>query len=210
MERVQIITQVKNLLANGNTKAAIETLLQYLEANRSTVKSLYDDTIRVKARHLRAIRQQFMGLLKSEDAEILINQVNEAILEILGNLEQEDTAIPTPNNQKTPMYMYILGGITVITGLFFTIQAIQINQQRSALPDFCPSFSETAVFHTLILPFKSFSDKTMPVHQAIRTRLNLMADSLKLSVSNEIAQIKEGDSRYPDRFEDAAELAQQW
>ncbi|NJL74494.1 MAG: hypothetical protein HC892_05075 [Saprospiraceae bacterium] len=105
--------------------------------------------------------------------------------------------------------MYILGGIAVITGLFFTIQAIQINQQRSALPDFCPSFSEAAVFHTLILPFKSFSDKTMPVHQAIRTRLNLMADSLKLSISNEIAQIKESDSRYPDRFEDAAELAQQ-
>ncbi|NJL74495.1 MAG: hypothetical protein HC892_05080 [Saprospiraceae bacterium] len=100
MERVQIITQVKNLLANGNTKAAIETLLQYLEANRSTVKSLYDHTIQVKARHLRAIRQQFMGLLKSEDAEILINQVNEAILEILGNLEQEDTTVPAPSNQK--------------------------------------------------------------------------------------------------------------
>jgi len=207
MERVQIIAQVKDLLANSDTKAAIEQLLQYLEANRNTSKQLYNEAIQVKARHLRAIRQQSMGLLKLEDAEILINQVNETVVQILGYLEIEDENKTQEVKRKIPNYVYILAGIAVLTSAFFAVQYFQ--QQQKALPDFCPEFDSDIAFHTLILPFKSFSDKTMPVHQAIQTRLNILADNMNLPIANEIARIQETDFNYPDRFEDAARLAEQ-
>ncbi len=199
--------QVKLLIKKGKTKEAIDLLIQLLEERQNIFPKFYNEAIQLKARYLRANRKLSMGLMKAEDADLIINQVNDACLQLLDNLQEKfdlsnvETAVP----QRKKGWEWVVGSLTIAVLLLLAFYWLQQNKQSIKLPAHCPPFEVDTNFNVMILPYESLtSTASSNVHQLIEQRFNLLADQFALPISIGLGKMIDA---YPKRYEEANSLA---
>lgn len=206
MDYIAIHKDIKSLIEQGKTKEATDALIEYLEGRQSTFGSFYNDAIQIKARYLRANRKLSMGLVKAEDADLVINQVNEACLQLLDRIEEKINIplTPPPTNPKNLTWLWIGAGLIATMSLLFIFKQFQPDKPAPQLPAYCPAFTEDTVFNVMILPFESLDGTTSNLHKVVEQRFNLLADQFRLPINVGLGTINDN---YPQRYEEANDLA---
>jgi hypothetical protein len=127
---------LKSLVADGQTGKALEALLEYCEAKGFT--NLLKAVHLLKARHTKYLSDESLGLLDYRDAQLTLNQINAAVLELLNSDLEKD--LPTPpasaGTGKRKLF-FILAGVIVAVLLI----------SKFALPGPAKAFSLTVFVH---------------------------------------------------------------
>ena len=140
MDTVQLSTQIRRLIAEGELETAARTLLQYLdqEGLSSADKArfqVYNQALYQVAQLNELQDQVIRGIISTEDADLKRNRIREALLEIsegLGSLEVVTTLqkshlptvpLPKPKHNLTQ----IIGILFILTLLIWALIKISIN-----------------------------------------------------------------------------------
>ncbi|MEM0991976.1 MAG: hypothetical protein AAF847_16580 [Bacteroidota bacterium] len=208
MEKIQTTREVNQLLSGGNTKEAIELLLNFLESQEEEQSELYEKIIQIKAQFLRSQRRRSLGIITAKRADELVEEVHEEIKYFLALLNGKHPVRQKAWWLKVPNYVYWLAVGAVLLLSFLTYQLTRTTVVRQARAH-CPSFTEDAEFNILILPFTPEYDanKSYP-HELALAHFQEYIDSMNLSISAGISGLQIENERYPKDISSAVELAQ--
>jgi tetratricopeptide (TPR) repeat protein len=211
MKVTELISASKQLIGQGDIEQAIEDLVAFLEkdgkyAELAQVSRLNQaDLYQNKA-------QVIKGIISSDDARLVTNQVTDNVLQILHRIEAGKTTLTDPeviNTATEPptsvkWKYYVVGGIVAFTiaVLLWKLGFFQKTKQT------CPDFGQTVDFKTLILPLKQTGDQKTAAEPEvdIMVELNkLLEKSGNKAISNIKPNFTEG---YPTP-EQAAVMARE-
>jgi len=113
---------LKSLVADGQTGKALETLLEYSRAKG--LPHLGKAVQLLQARHAKYESNESLGLLDYRDAQLTLNQINAAVLELLGgNLEKDLPPPVTANRNGHRNWLAMLGpGLSLMVLIFLVIK----------------------------------------------------------------------------------------
>ncbi|MEM9884826.1 MAG: hypothetical protein AAF849_02970 [Bacteroidota bacterium] len=208
MEKIQTTRKVERLLSQGNTKEAIELLLNFLEDQEEEDTQFYNKIIQIKAQFLRSQRRRSLGIITAKRSDELVGEVNEEVRYYLALLNGKNPVRQRVWWLKIPNYVYglILGGVLLLSLLTYQFTREKVIKQARA---HCPNFVEEADFNILILPFlpEYRQDKSYP-HELALAHFQEYIDSMNLSISAGISGLQIDDEQYPKHTQDVLQLAQ--
>ena len=98
--------KLQTLLSQGNTKQVIKELLKLTQQQ----EDLYEETILQSARFEKLSKKKRLGTTSSDEINISLAQINEALLHIINRLENfEET-----QNKERSWWKYVTGAAVII------------------------------------------------------------------------------------------------
>lgn len=204
MEKIQATTQVEKLLRKGDTKEAIDHLLNFLENYEEGASPLYEEVIKVKAQFLRAQRRRSIGIISTKREEELIEEIHSEMRFLLARMNGRVNERKKSLWIKIPNYIYFIAMGVAFLMTFLTYNITQKKALKKATAH-CPNFNEESEFNILILPLGK-SNKTL--EERAKDRFQLFIDSMNLDISAQISGLAIDDEEYPQTVEGAVQLAQ--
>lgn len=171
MDTVQLSTQIRRLIAEGELETAARTLLQYLdqEGLSSADKArfqVYNQALYQVAQLNELQDQVIRGIISTEDADLKRNRLREALLEIVEKMLQLERVPPgtgketlvlpaAPPKGKWPLLSRIIGGIVGVALLISIIS--KIIPDKTIQPSGC--YIETGLSTEFLVEPQVFSPK---------------------------------------------------
>jgi|GEM_PF-2044041 len=110
--------QLQQLIAEGNTEAAIKAFLQLVEAGELHNRRLHDDLLLLSNRFEDLKRKETLGLLDRDDAVREHALVNEALLHLIAEFESGSGDKPGANTiTKNRRWIWLLAGLAAAASL---------------------------------------------------------------------------------------------
>lgn len=106
--------QIRTLLTEDRTEAAIDALLDWAKASYAT---LYDQVVLLRARWEKIEQESNLGLISREEAMRQTSQVNVALLHLLGDLERRPAApafLAAPSDTRSRWLPILFGGLVLV------------------------------------------------------------------------------------------------
>lgn len=121
------VDEIRRLIAEAETEAAIELLLQ---ATRAYSKKLQDEAILLSARFEEWRKDERMGMVENESE---LNKINAAVLELAHSIAEPVPETPKPRVEPTPKKARTRIGLLVISLLGLALLAIVIAKWGSGI-----------------------------------------------------------------------------
>jgi hypothetical protein len=144
----------RQLLREGDTARALETLIAHLEASNADPEAL--QTLRVLESGVNATRRQEQkGILSFQEAQREYSKANDAILTLLNDLAAGRKTSGTPPAATLRRYWPVALGLLALTvATWFLLRQFR---RPTALPDKCPDYQPVG-YKILLLPFQNLGD----------------------------------------------------
>ncbi len=186
-----IFESVRQHLQQGETGAALQTMITFLEAEGKQAELLR--TLRVvQANYNAAKQQELKGILAFQEAQREYSKVNDALLSTIDDLSAgrpQNTAVTVTRN-KMPL---IWGGaalllVVIVAAVLFlrrskTAEPVPVAQNSE---DNCPVFRD-AQYKIMLIPFLSLNEKESKPEVSIQMRIRDLTRSNNISADVEIA-----------------------
>ncbi len=183
-----IFESVRQHLQQGETGAALQILISYLESDGKQSELLR--TLRVVQANFNAAKQQELkGILAFQEAQREYSKVNDALLSTMDDLSAGRTLnsrIPVSPNRLP----WIIGGVILLVGivagaLFF--RARNASAKTDGPPAAaCPDFSDSN-YKIMLLPFVGLSEQQSKPEQSIQVRIRELTRNNNLITDVEIS-----------------------
>lgn len=113
------LQDIRVLIAQGDTSGAIKALANRVNEGVVQKRRLRDDVLILSNRFEELKRKETLGLLEQEDAVRESAQVNEALLNLLAEIEEspsqaQNISKVSPNQSWRPLYTYLTLGLLVL------------------------------------------------------------------------------------------------
>ncbi len=116
----EITKQVQNLIEQGNTQEALQTLADWLRTQRTAT---LNEVILLRSRYEEVERDLGLNLISPEEGARAYSQINFALLNLLQNLDNPTpTAVPTPNRKG--WLIAGAGALLIIVLLMFVLKVL--------------------------------------------------------------------------------------
>lgn len=208
--QVQIINQVRKLIAEADVKQALDVLVQYLEKEKGQFEDFTDSVIQLQALYNKTKLEEVKGIISSSDAQLRYSQLNQKVLDLLELLSAGKPAKSTGNKLKR-ILPFALGFLILgaIIGVFFVNKNINPNDPVLPADTFkCPTFEPDSAFKILLLPFRPLAGGLQNTHIAIQERFSDLQNQWKINTDTEVLSIDPLDNRiYPGDYPEASKLA---
>jgi len=211
MDINSIIESTRDLLRQGETGKALQTLLGFLEKDPR-----YADAARtlqvVEANYNAARQQEIKGILSFQDAQRQYSQVNDALLSSLDALAA-GRAPRVMSAQKNSYVPWVIGGVAVLLlglllGLWLTRRGSDKPAQAQVDAEVtCPKF-DPKDFKIMLLPFQNLGNEVARPELAIQTRIRDLTGRNSLNADIEVLADKRFEDNTPD-IDAAAALGKQ-
>lgn len=188
-----IFEMVRQHLQQGETGAALHTMITYLEAEGKQEELLR--TLRVvQANYNAAKQQELKGILAFQEAQREYSKVNDALLSTIDDLSAGrntgTSARPAPNRN-----WWIIGGaallvVAVVAAILFfrkpkTADPVAGKGDESGVK--CPQF-RPADYRIMLIPFISLNDQVARPALSIQMRIRDLTRNNNISADVEIAE----------------------
>lgn len=192
MAQHPIFEAVRQHLQQGETGAALHTLITYLETEGTKTELL--QTLRVIQSNYNAAKQQELkGILAFQEAQREYSKVTDALLTAMDDLaagRPAGTRI-TPVATAQPNRMrWIIGGIAgivvIAAAAFFFTRKPADSATTDSKPSMCPNFRDSA-YHVLLLPFLSLSKDELRPSVSVQARIRTLTQNNDIVADVEIA-----------------------
>jgi tetratricopeptide (TPR) repeat protein len=207
MNMTEMISSSKQLIGQGDIEQAIENLVAFLESD-----SKYAELAQVcrlnQADLYQNKAQVIKGIISSDDARLVTNQVTDNVLQILKRVEEGKTTLTDPElmqpNTEPPTSVkwkyYLMGGIVALT---LAVLAWKFGLFTKEKPT-CPDFGKTVEFKALIIPLKQTGDQKT----AAEPEVDIMVELNKLLEKSGNKAISNIKPNYTDGYPTPEQAAQ--
>lgn len=208
MNNSQILPSIKQLIGEGNIEQALEKLIGLLEtdpryaelaqAARVNQADLYQN----KAASLK-------GTVNSEDTRLVMNQLADNVLQIIGRVEKGQFTLPGQGDQPAHSQAwryYVAGGIVTLAAAIVIWRLLGGNFSNNSGD--CPNFGDSYKWKVMVLPFKQTGDKTNTEYE-ISDGLNKLIQQtpeMKTQIISDVNDNYKIEENYPNPAE-AADIA---
>ncbi len=189
-----IFEAVRQHLQQGETGAALQTMITFLETEGKQTELLH--TLRViQANYNAAKQQELKGILAFQEAQREYSKVNDALLTTIDDLTSgrpTNTRV-APVADKPNRMPWILGGIGLLAiiaiATFFLFRKSGKNTPGNAQSQVkeCPDF-RPANYHIMLLPFLNLGREPARPSLSIQMRIRDLTRTNNMSTDVEIAQ----------------------
>ena len=212
MDRLQFVSDIKQLLSAAETEQALEQLSVFL-AQDEKYAALLNATIQAQAQLERTRKDEVRGTISFENAKLSYNQITDQALLILDYLEKNKLQFSTPAvpAKSKKSWIYAVVGIILIGFVgVFVLRKINRQNDRTQGIRACPAFEKTADFNILLLPYQPFPlNAPIGTHTAVRRRLGELNDRYNINASVGIYELDIADENsYPSNAKEASKLAE--
>ncbi|MCC6279548.1 MAG: hypothetical protein IT262_03045 [Saprospiraceae bacterium] len=189
-----IFETVRQHLQQGETGAALQTMITYLEAEGTQTELLH--TLRVvQANYNAAKQQELKGILAFQEAQREYSKVNDALLSTIDDLSAgrplHTVAPAAPARSKMP---WIIGGaaflvVALVAVFMFSRKpktAVTDPAQANAAEANCPQF-RAAEYKIMLIPFLSLNKEESKPELSVQTRIRDLTRDNDISADVEIA-----------------------
>lgn len=186
-----IFDVVRQHLQQGETGAALQTIITYLEADGKQADLLH--TLRViQANFNSAKQQELKGILAFQEAQREYSKVNDAILTVVEDLNagRSSSTVP-PTSTRRNFMPWILGGVALIVlalvAVFMMKRAEKTETaQTQPATTHCPDFRANN-YHVMLLPFVPLSDANSKPERGLQQRIRDLTSKNGMMADVEIA-----------------------
>ncbi|GJM32854.1 MAG: hypothetical protein DHS20C18_18550 [Saprospiraceae bacterium] len=197
MNKQELIREVRKLIGEAKPGEALLILTNTL-SNESAYKAYYRVALQLKSQYEKIKKEEQLGIVSFDNAQLAYNQITNAILELA---EQLENGTPPPQKRKKTWWVASSLGVLgiVAAAAFFLLSGNESND--------CPVFTPQSAFNILLLPFEQLAGEKAFPHRAIKDRL--IDFSTKFKLSTEIGTLElepNDDNRYPSNYGQAEKL----
>ncbi|MFN0037739.1 MAG: hypothetical protein ACKVUS_21975 [Saprospiraceae bacterium] len=192
-----IFDTVRQLVGQGDTDQALQTLLSFLEKDGSQPP----DTLRalrvVEGNYNTARRNYNNGILNFAEVRSEYARVNDALLSLLEDIESGRK--PSQGARRNARLPWLIGGgVLLLLGIAAGIWITRPNKLK------CPDFEPTG-FKVMVLEFQKLSGEAANPASGLQTRIRDLTSKNQLSTDVEILPGKQFGDNTPD-LKDAAKM----
>lgn len=220
MDKAQLISEVKELLANAETEKALGRMAEFLQ-NSPEYRQLYNLALQARAQFRKTQRDELQGLASAEQSKLNYNQVTRQAFQIAEWLEEGNLRPEAGFAEGSPRRWPLVAGIIALllilgSGGYWWYRSQQGNaeepgggeepQQTSCPPEV--EFDPASDFNILVMPFRGSKGAELPPHIAIVFRLDELKNEYRIPCSikdfpvdnpgSEIATTEDADRRARD------------
>jgi Effector-associated domain 11 len=185
-----IFETVRQHLQQGETGAALQTMITFLEAEDKQGERLH--TLRVVQANYNAARQQELkGILAFQEAQREYSKVNDAVLSTIAELTTGRPSHTVPPAGATRYRLpIIVGGAVLLLAIAAAVWFF--NRSQTAVPaaqqreENCPVFGD-ADYKIMLIPFLSLNDKQAKPEVSIQVRIRELTANNGISADVEVA-----------------------
>jgi hypothetical protein len=191
METNQIINNTRELLSNGETGKAFQTLIIALSQQSNQDQLL--QSLRVgEANYNNTRQQELKGILSFSEAQREYAKSNELIFNALQTLESGTSDNFLSKKKYWWAVLPILGLLAGLTYFFYPSTN-------------CPDFDKTKRIKIMLLPFQNVGDRKAKPEVVLQTKIRTITQKNNLSTDVEILQNFNSEKENPD-FDEAGKL----
>lgn len=197
MELQSTIEAVRALLRQGDTGAALETLRLYLEEQKppglhATLEMLHG----LEARFGAVRQKEFKGLIAPQDAQREYNQINDALLGLLTDMQSGKTPVSAASRRRRKVWaVAAVALVAIVTLVLFVFK----NKEH------CPDFSGANGLRVMILPFQKVGGNDQAPEIVLQKVIRQRTGDNQLPVKVEVYTSLPASRRNPDHA-DAAQM----
>ncbi|MDX1910607.1 MAG: hypothetical protein SFV22_03930 [Saprospiraceae bacterium] len=216
MNHSVVYSNIRQIISQGDTAQALQTLITHLEADGSQAEHLH--TLRVVEANFNAVRQQELkGLLGFQDAQREYARANDALLAVLDHLQSGRKPVVglqgTGDGRVTPPWVtWLIGGVVVLAiGFLFGVWLRRQNKAQAvqepvpgimATPEkkeagTCPVFQANR-FKVMIVKFQNLGSEQRKPELSVQTRIRELTANNQLPTDVEIYSHPDLESSTPD------------
>lgn len=216
MNQPTVYTNVRQLISQGDTAQALQTLINYLEAAGDQAEYLH--TLRVVEANYNAVRQQELkGLLGFQDAQREYARATDALLAVIANLQSGRKPLPGLQGtgdgrvKKTWTGWLIGGAVVLVIGILFGVwlkrqhkaQSLQdatpgiVTNPSTKAESVCPAFQPNR-FKVMIVQFQNLGSDQRKPELSVQTRIRELTANNQLPTDVEIYTHPDLESNTPD------------
>lgn len=177
MDTATILLQTKNLLAEGETAAAINLLKTLLDGDRRHAQLAR--MLRVIEANFQSARQaEQLGKLTFSEAKSENAKTTDALLGLLESVETGKTTVQTPA-KKMQRGLWIglsVAGLTFL-GILYFYPKFRVD---------CPDFADDSKLKVLVLPFSNLNESKVKIEVALNQQIEDLAQKRNLPADAEI------------------------
>lgn len=111
------LDHIRTAIAEGKIKDALTEVLKYLESSDRKTRKLRDGVIILQSKFQDVSRRETLGLVDTEDLLREKAQINDALLNLIGDLESGETPVPEEKKGAVPQHRWLLLLLLIPLGL---------------------------------------------------------------------------------------------
>ena len=184
IERAMNTNSIRELLAQGQTREALDGLLEWVQQNPRYKNNLTQVLQVLQGRYARTLQQEQKGILSFQEAQREYNQMNDTVLSILNDVEAGRMPAMAQHSRLVPAL--IGAGALVLAALvwWFVFEKDKV---------VCPGFEENDALHVLVFPFDALDDNQASVEVRIQDEITALTAKAEIPAQIKIGTKGEGD-----------------
>ncbi|MEZ4891446.1 MAG: hypothetical protein R2778_00310 [Saprospiraceae bacterium] len=175
--------QIRQLITNGETANAIQTLTSQLKQDGNLPAGLHVLRV-IEAGFARVRKKEISGVLSFSEAQQEYNKVNDALVGLLEDLEAGRNPVqrmPDPGRRQMQLYWIIGIAIVLLLGLIAGILLGGSDKaEGNEAPAPCPTFAKSEI-PILIIPFQNLGSEVSKPELVLQTRIRDLTEQNKMS-----------------------------